>query len=345
MAKNIFQKIINKLSKQPAFSVSLESLISQYREFSDYEVDVTVVGAQKIHIPQMLPSEPPEGIDYVFEATGYFTKDKNPQYCTIPTEWRNVNNYCHWTLTEIPLMALALESSAPKVVLPEALLNGHLSFQKRWLDILHQAYPEKEILTLSDNIDKLDGILPVNQDTSTARHLIGKCEYTWYHRGRATPYTLGLMEKIKPLFKSRYRFEGEKVYINRANSRRLSNEKDVQDFVRNEGFKIISLEDFSLDDQVAIFSQASIIMGFHGAGLCNMVFSSPQQKIIEIVDADCVYPAYKDGLVIPGKKATRTHFHMIAHMKGLHYSVIESNEYVLSIQKLEGVLRLLDKTK
>lgn len=338
MPKTLLKKIIDQFSKKQNPQEKLETLIGNYREFASYTVDETVVIPQKIHIPKVLPSEPPQGVDYQFEATGYFTKNRNSAYCTIPTEWRNVNNYCHWTLTEIPLMALALESSAPTIVLPDALLNASLPFQKRWLKVLQEAYPEKNILPLSKNKDKLDGILPVNQDTSVSRHLIGKCEYTWYHRSRATPYTLDLMERLKPNFKPLHSFEGDKVYINRKNGRRLSNEEEVQEFVKNQGFKIINLEDYSLDDQVALFGQASIIMGFHGAGLCNLVFSTPHQKVIEIVDADCVYPCYKDGIVIPGKKATRTHFHMIAHMKNLQYSVLESKEYFLNTKEIEVLL-------
>ena len=339
MPKTLLKKIIDQFSKKQNPREKLETLIGNYREFASYTVDETVVASQKIHIPKVLPSEPPQGVDYQFEATGYFTKNRKSDYCTIPTEWRNVNNYCHWTLTEIPLMALALESSAPTIVLPDALLKASLPFQKRWLEILREAFPKKRILPLSKNKDKLDGILPVNQDTSMARHLIGKCEYTWYHRSRATPYTLDLMERLKPNFNPQHSFEGDKIYINRKNKRRLSNEEEVQEFVKNQGFKIINLEDYSLDDQAALFSQAAIIMGFHGAGLCNLVFSTPRQKVIEIVDADCVYPCYIDGLVIPGQKATRTHFHMIAHMKGLNYSVLESKEYFLHTKEIEELLK------
>lgn len=335
MAKKFFEKLQSLFSGK---SISLEEKIAQYREFANYTVDETVVEAQNVHIPKMLPSEPPEGVDYIFGATGYFTKNRNPDYCTIPTEWRNVNNYCHWTLTEIPLIVLALENTATNVVFADRLLNVELPFQKRWWEILKGVFPDKNILPLSTNQNKLDGILPINQDTSVARHLIGKCEYTWYHRSRATPYTLQMMERLKPYFKPDQNFEGKKIYINRRNKRRLVNEEEVQEVLKENGFNIINLEDLSLDNQVALFNQAVFIMGFHGAGLCNLVFSHGNQKVVEIVDEDCVYPSYKDGLVIPGHKATRTHFHMIAHMKGLNYSVLESEEYLLNLEKLKEII-------
>ena len=334
------KKILRKLSlwlNPPG--ESLEEKIARYREFSSYTVDKIVVPAQEVHIPALLPSEPPEGITYQFGATGYFTKDRNQSYCTIPTEWRNVNNYCHWTLTEIPLMALALESQAETVVFPDRLIDVELPFQKRWLEIFKAAFPSKTVLPLSKNQDKIDGILPVNQDTSVARHLIGKCEYTWYHRSRPTPYTVALMERLKPYFTPDQNFEGQKIYINRRQKRRLKNEDEVQEFLKSQGFAIINLEDLTLDNQIALFSQAEFIIGFHGAGLCNLVFTTSRQKVVEIVDEDCVYPSYKDGLVQPGHKATRTHFHMIAYMKGLNYSVLESTDYILKLEDLKATLQ------
>ena len=45
---------------------SLEGKVALYREFSTYAVDETVVSAQEIHIPKMLPSEPPEGLQVLY---------------------------------------------------------------------------------------------------------------------------------------------------------------------------------------------------------------------------------------------------------------------------------------
>jgi capsular polysaccharide biosynthesis protein len=94
-----------------------------------------------------------------------------------------------------------------------------------------------------------------------------------------------------------------------------------------------------LDDQVRLFSNAAEIIGFHGAGLANLVFCNDDVKVIEIVDRDCVYPSYIDGLVIAGEKATRTYFHMVAHMKNLFYQAFESENYYLDIRKLEQAIR------
>ena len=38
----------------------------------------------------------------------------------------------------------------------------------------------------------------------------------------------------------------------------------------------------SVADQIEVFSQAEIVVGPHGSGFANMVFASPQAKMIEI---------------------------------------------------------------
>ena len=50
----------------------------------------------------------------------------------------------------------------------------------------------------------------------------------------------------------------------------------------NHGFTIILAEELSFTEQVAIFSNAEIIMGLHGAGLVNMLFMKKNCCVIEI---------------------------------------------------------------
>jgi capsular polysaccharide biosynthesis protein len=68
----------------------------------------------------------------------------------------------------------------------------------------------------------------------------------------------------------------ERIYISRrgGNSFRiLENEAEIEAAVQFLGFKIIRAEDYSLDDQVAMFSCARIVLGPHGAGMTNSAFA------------------------------------------------------------------------
>ncbi len=311
----------------------IRETVARYRNFDEYELDVVRKEGLEIHIDQKLPSEPPEGITYRFGPSGYITEGKNPDYCIIHTQHHSPNNYCHWTLRELPWLCLALESSANFVVVPDVLLNGDQAFQKRWWEILRKKYGHKTIIPLSGLPGGIDGIIPVNHDTSSSKLMVGKCEYSYYHTSRATPYCLEVLEELKHEFTLSPELDIPRFYINRK-TRRLKNEEAIQEYLSAQGIDILNLEDFSLDQQVQLFSQAELVIGFHGAGLANTAYCSPQARVIEIADPDCVYPSYRDGLVIPSKKATRTYFHMLAEMKGLHYTALTSRDYFLDPENL-----------
>ena len=81
----------------------------------------------------------------------------------------------------------------------------------------------------------------------------------------------------------------KKIYIDRSDStsnvkhlRSIQNEEEVKKFLSSMGFEIIRLSEYSFQDQVSIFNKAEIIIGLHGAGFANTVFSRPNTKIIEL---------------------------------------------------------------
>jgi len=326
--KRILRKIYRKIF--PFKSAKSNRLIEKYREFDEYSLDIEIFKGQVIHIDQKLPSEPPSGVTYKFGPSGYIG-NPDSTFCVIPTTWKNVNNYCHWNFTELPFLFLAFESNAKKILLPDSIIDAKLPFQKRWLEILAMMYPEKEILRVSKTEYPIDALIPINHDTSSNTSAIGKCQYKHYHHSRATPY---LIDRIDSLYKSNFKNINSEfndynhIYINR-NTRRLKNESEIQKILIDLGFKIVNLEDLNLDEQIYIFSKAKTVVGFHGAGLSNILYANKTTQVFEIVDSDCVYPSYLDGVVIPGKKATRTYFHMLSVMKGIDYHVIESENYYL----------------
>ncbi len=75
-----------------------------------------------------------------------------------------------------------------------------------------------------------------------------------------------------------------KIYISRKNSfhRSLINEDDVEKLFERYGFEIIYAEDHSLEDQIDMFSNASVVAGPHGAGLSNIVFCKRLSKLFEL---------------------------------------------------------------
>jgi len=84
---------------------------------------------------------------------------------------------------------------------------------------------------------------------------------------------------------------GRKIFISRRDSggdkfssRGVFFKQDIEDLFMNFQFEILYMEDLNLLDQVRISSSCSIIAGFHGAGLANIVWAKKGCKVIEITN-------------------------------------------------------------
>ncbi|TKX52297.1 glycosyltransferase family 61 protein, partial [Halorubrum sp. SS7] len=74
-----------------------------------------------------------------------------------------------------------------------------------------------------------------------------------------------------------------RVYISRddADERRVVNETQVVRLLEDYGFSRVILSNLSLAEQIVLFYQADVVIGPHGAGLLNAVYSEDVQ-VIEI---------------------------------------------------------------
>ncbi|MHC2066025.1 glycosyltransferase family 61 protein [Bremerella sp. T1] len=76
----------------------------------------------------------------------------------------------------------------------------------------------------------------------------------------------------------------KRVYVSRSRMKRRNclNDDDVMTMLSKYGFERYHLETMSVREQIQLFQQAEIIVGPHGAGLVNMVFSTPGTMVVEI---------------------------------------------------------------
>ena len=79
----------------------------------------------------------------------------------------------------------------------------------------------------------------------------------------------------------------KKIYIDREDdsileNRRIVNNKEVKNLLTNHGFSVVSLSSYSFREQVKMFNSAKFIVGLHGAGFANLVFSKPNTRVIEL---------------------------------------------------------------
>lgn len=123
---------------------------------------------------------------------------------------------------------------------------------------------------------------------------------------------------------------GERIYITRKDAnvaadrdwifRDCVNEDEVLECLKPMGFVPYRLSDLSFSDQVKLFSNADIVIGAHGAGLTNLMFSSPKTKYIVLNNASPspTYLLFRDLMGLKGvsmKCETVTPMHTTIHPK------------------------------
>lgn len=74
-----------------------------------------------------------------------------------------------------------------------------------------------------------------------------------------------------------------RVYVSRADAdrRRVINETDVLEVLSAYGFESYRLADMSVAENVALFSQAEVVVAPHGAGLTNLLFTA-DASVVEL---------------------------------------------------------------
>jgi capsular polysaccharide biosynthesis protein len=96
-----------------------------------------------------------------------------------------------------------------------------------------------------------------------------------------------------------------RIFISRsgANRRKLTNENEVVDHVTQLGFEIVYAEKLTFSEQVRLFSECSVVLAQHGAGITNILFAPKHCKVLEI----------------HGPEITRIHYWMMTRALDHHY--------------------------
>ena len=96
-----------------------------------------------------------------------------------------------------------------------------------------------------------------------------------------------------------------RLYISRrdARMRRVENEAEVIAALQPLGFETVELEGMAVMDQVMLFAAAEMIVGPHGAGFVNTVFSPSGSGILEFWDDDDFSDSYE----------------LLARLRDMHY--------------------------
>jgi predicted nucleic acid-binding protein len=172
-------------------------------------------------------------------------------------------NYYHWIMESIGRLA----------VLDQQILNEYTI-------VLHSKTPRFQI----DSLVELFGIEPsmihFKKETrlKVSQVLIPSFPHTRNSFSEWTNiYDADVIKKVNSISKSKTIASSKKrnfiISRKKATMRRIINEKLILEKFNDLNFEVVALEEMTFKEQMSLFRNAGIIIGTHGAGLANLIFS------------------------------------------------------------------------
>jgi len=188
------------------------------------------------------------------------------------------NNFSHWLLDILPRLEIFRQTNSIEKIDYFLLPELKYSFHHETLKILK--IPFNKILS-----DK--------QNRHIEADILFVTDHPWYKKGNVHDEMINIPEWIIYWLKKKFLDHAEykvlsnkKIYIDRSDSLfnhcQIINSDEVWNFLKNKGFTKIKLTEISFKNQIGLFNSANTIVGAHGAGLTNLIFSKSNTNIIEL---------------------------------------------------------------
>jgi hypothetical protein len=84
----------------------------------------------------------------------------------------------------------------------------------------------------------------------------------------------------------------KRIYIKRAGAGGIADRHEIERFLAVQGFEHVQLEHLGYEAQLRLFQEAAFVVGAHGGGLANLVFSYPGVKVLELMAEDEFRPDF-----------------------------------------------------
>ena len=181
----------------------------------------------------------------------------------VTDDWSN--GYFHWLCDVLPRVIIASDKlqTATLLLPPEFQNSGYVTTSLEALGISRIEYLRpNEVATCSQMF------LP--------KHTAASGDFN-------EPVIEKLREKFRKQFNSDLVDSNGRIYISRekAAKRRVVNEDNVRDVLREYDFEIVHAEDLTFHEQVRKFGSARFVVAAHGAGLTNMLFMPDNSRMLE----------------------------------------------------------------
>lgn len=249
--------------------------------------------------------------------------NSSTQYFSMLDHWGH--EYYHWAVEALPRLELALRH----------LKNVTVIISERYSKM---AFVRESLACFPVQVEILPMKSYARLDRLYFSDFPGPSDY---HRGELL---CALRDRLAPSRGPANR----RLFLSRdkARFRTLTNEPEVERFLKTLGFETVYAEDLLWPEQMALFSQASHLVTIHGAGLSNTLFMPKGSHVLEIRKDS--FGKNKDGRAATSTLCN-TYFHMCVPL-GLHYSALLSpsptpegnygySDLTVDISELEELLR------
>ncbi|MDA9091673.1 glycosyltransferase family 61 protein [Pelagibacteraceae bacterium] len=188
------------------------------------------------------------------------------------------NNYFHWLFDVLPRIAILENYNNRK---PDYYLVPSLKYAYQIETLKKMNIPFSKILDGEKNKHLLCNKLIV-------------VDHPYVFKNNPTKSILNIPKWIIKWLQTKFKISNQKkkkfplkIFIDRSDSpyfktRYMINDKEIKSILIDMGFKIVTLSKLTFEKQIRIFQNAKTIVGLHGAGFANIIFSKAGTKIVEI---------------------------------------------------------------
>jgi len=175
-------------------------------------------------------------------------------------------NYYHWLIDLVPRVLLLKHATQNFSNYDAVLLNGsRADYEGETLTAL-EVPPEKiRYVDSRDRFQIASAVIPSIDHSSTT----------------IAPWKILSLRQFASRNESGQR---RRLYLSRRRAavRRIVNEEEILELLRQHDFEILELENFHWREQIQTFAKASMIVAPHGAALANIAFCRPGTHVAEI---------------------------------------------------------------
>lgn len=197
-------------------------------------------------------------------------------------------NYYHWTIDFLPLLLSVQTDEEIKEI--SIIINGDLApFQKEIL--------KYKRLTRTN-------LIKVRYPSA---HQFNSCLVPIMNFENRIKCLKACSKDILKKHKKMTVPSSKKIYVKRGNSlhRKAIGEEKLINKLEQNGFLAIDAGQYSIFEQMEIFSKAQIVVGVHGAALSNIVYAENSCHVVEITSSCWDMPFFEDIAKVREQKYTK----------------------------------------